>query len=179
MIANDLKKTVSLKIINDSVISEIIKISRECKSSHWSEEDYKDEIKRADSFNICCKKNESEQCLGFLFTRLIITHYSSPSLKDLLEINEAEILNIAVLPEYQGTGIGQIMLDCFLKNCIEKQIEVIWLEVRETNYKAQSFYSKNGFQTAYSRKNYYQNPIEDGLIMQLKLNPASVNSSPD
>ena len=48
-------------------------------------------------------------------------------------------------------------------------ISVIGLEVREGNENAIMLYKKFGFETVGNRKNYYKNPTENAVLMDLRL----------
>lgn len=80
-------------------------------------------------------------------------------------IDEGHITNIAVHPEYQGLGIGNSLLSKLIEICKEKNIYSLTLEVRESNYKAQSLYKKHGFIVEGLRKKYYSDNDENALIM--------------
>lgn len=161
---------------NESFVEEIVKISRACHLSLWSVEDYVAEINRSDSFNLVCFEENDQNVVGFMLARLIINLIPSTqiienqelkSAKVKEEFSEAEILNIAVDPRHQKKGIGQIIFKQFLNFSIENKIKTVWLEVRESNVNAQSFYLKNNFQISHIRKNYYSKPFENALIMKL------------
>lgn len=68
-----------------------------------------------------------------------------------------EIYNLGVDEQYQNQGYGSMML-CKLKSfdCS--------LEVRRSNHKAITFYSKNGFVESFIRRNYYGN--EDAIVLE-------------
>jgi len=72
---------------------------------------------------------------------------------------EAELLLIAVLPEYRGRGIGRTLLDRLVEDCRTAGAERIFLEVRANN-PAQSVYLRHGFQPIGRRKDYYR--LADG-----------------
>lgn len=74
---------------------------------------------------------------------------------------EAELYRIAVLPSHRRMGSGKRLMEDFLNGC-PKEVEKIFLEVRESNAAAVSLYEKSGFEIISRRKNYYGN--EDGLI---------------
>ena len=76
---------------------------------------------------------------------------------------EAEVLQIAVKPAFQGQGLAQQLLAQ-----LPDQKE-IFLEVRVSNQVAQGLYKKMHFEEIARRKNYYHDPIEDAVIM--KRNP--------
>lgn len=77
----------------------------------------------------------------------------------------AHITNIAVLPSFQGKGIGSWLVDEIKKVALKEDCVTVTLEVRMSNKKAQSLYRKKGFISRTIKKGYYTNPSEDGLDM--------------
>ena len=73
---------------------------------------------------------------------------------------EAEVLQIAVLPSYQGQGIASAL---FAQLPADKEI---FLEVRKSNQRAQAFYKKEKMVIIAERKAYYHDPVEDAIIMK-------------
>lgn len=55
-------------------------------------------------------------------------------------LDEGELLNIAVLEKYRRQGLAEILLKTLEDFFTEKNITVIYLEVREKNQSALSFY---------------------------------------
>jgi len=78
-------------------------------------------------------------------------------------IDVYEILAIATIEEYRNKGIAQELLD-------KIKTKDIFLEVRESNQVAISFYKKNKFKEISVRKNYYSEPNENAIIMKLEVN---------
>lgn len=76
---------------------------------------------------------------------------------------EAEVLQIAVLPSYQGQKIATALFD-FLP--ADKEI---FLEVRESNRPALLFYKKEKFEEIARRKAYYHAPVEDAIVMKREI----------
>ena len=76
---------------------------------------------------------------------------------------EAEVLQIAVLPSYQGQKIATALFD-FLPTDKE-----IFLEVRESNRPALLFYKKEKFEEIARRKAYYHAPVEDAIVMKREI----------
>lgn len=68
--------------------------------------------------------------------------------------DEAELLLLAVAREWQGKGVGQMLLDRFATVAASKGAEQLHLEVREGNH-AVSLYSRNGYREVGRRRNYY------------------------
>lgn len=85
-------------------------------------------------------------------------------------LDEWYIANIAVLPEYQGNGLGTILTKQLVDYAQKQKGAFITLEVRPSNHTAVNIYSKLGFEKLGLRKNFYSSPIEDGLIMTLNFN---------
>ena len=76
---------------------------------------------------------------------------------------EAEVLQIAILPSYQGQKIATALFD-FLP--VDKEI---FLEVRESNMPALLFYKKEKFEEIARRKAYYHAPVEDAIVMKREM----------
>ncbi len=82
-----------------------------------------------------------------------------------LAADEGEITNVAVAPEYRGRKIAQILLQTVMARAHQKGAQRIFLEVRSRNDPAIGLYQKQGFRTIGTRKNYYQYPQDDALVM--------------
>ncbi len=78
---------------------------------------------------------------------------------------EAEIENICVAPACRRSGVGEALMEEMLRLAAERDAERIFLEVRAHNEPAKALYRKRGFVESYRRRNYYQGPTEDAIIM--------------
>ena len=85
--------------------------------------------------------------------------------------DEAEILNLAILPEKRRRGEGRALLEKALAEFQTRGVRRVFLEVRESNVKAIAFYKKHGFSETGRRKAYYREPEEAALLMEKQLNP--------
>lgn len=74
---------------------------------------------------------------------------------------EVEMTQIAILPSHQGLGLASQLMTHL--GSIESDI---FLEVRESNHRAQGLYQKFGFKFIGKRPDYYRNPIETALLMK-------------
>ena len=88
---------------------------------------------------------------------------------------EAEILNIAVDPEYQGKKLGRQLLQHIINQLTTENYQRIYLEVRVSNQAAIHLYESLGFNQIGERKNYYpkKNGREDAFIYGKELCPSS------
>jgi ribosomal-protein-alanine N-acetyltransferase len=80
-------------------------------------------------------------------------------------LEEAHITILAVHPDFQRQGLGQLILSALLRDAKERNLERATLEVRDSNEVALSLYEKFGFKIAGRRKRYYQKTGEDALIL--------------
>ena len=80
----------------------------------------------------------------------------------VLAPGESEILNLAVAPERRREGVARALLNAWLAEYTGD----VWLEVRESNQEARTFYQVLGFQVVGSRKEYYQAPLETAIVLK-------------
>lgn len=86
-------------------------------------------------------------------------------------LNEGDITNIAVSPEYRGKGVGLALMNSLKELAQGKNIDNLILEVRESNSIAIHLYEKVGFCRAGIRKNFYEKPVENAIVMYMQLLP--------
>jgi tRNA threonylcarbamoyladenosine biosynthesis protein TsaB len=83
--------------------------------------------------------------------------------------DQAEILNLAVSLAKRGKGEGGALLKVALNEFRARRVGYVFLEVRESNQAAISFYAKHGFSQRDIRLKYYRNPEEAAVVMEKKL----------
>ena len=83
---------------------------------------------------------------------------------------EGYVTNIAVFPEFKRRGVASLILFYAFSLARKLGLEFISLEVRESNNSAIALYQKFGFCKEGIRKNFYDNPKEDAIIMTRRLN---------
>lgn len=79
--------------------------------------------------------------------------------------DEAEILNLAVERSMRRRGIGTRLMETAAGECKVAGVKRIFLEVRQSNRAARDFYVRMGFRETGRRKNYYERPTEDALVL--------------
>lgn len=79
--------------------------------------------------------------------------------------DEATVINIAVHPDYRGIHISDIIMENLINKAKSMGACSMTLEVRISNIPAIKLYEKYGFIIEGTRKNFYDNPKEDGHIM--------------
>lgn len=135
-------------------IDAIVRVENACFSTPWSIDAIKHEIcenKLAD-FTIAC--DEENNIIGYIGIWTLL--------------DECQINKIAVMPEKRKIGIGKTILNHVIELTRDMGVKSWYLEVRESNTAAQALYRSAGFSSVGTRKNYYINPVEDAVIMNLE-----------
>ncbi|MDP9985259.1 ribosomal-protein-alanine N-acetyltransferase [Arthrobacter oryzae] len=80
----------------------------------------------------------------------------------------ADVQTIAVVPDYEGRGIGSTLLTHLIDEARQRGAADVLLEVRADNPRAQQLYVRFGFEQIHTRPRYYRDGV-DALIMRLQL----------
>ena len=80
-------------------------------------------------------------------------------------LDEGYITNVAVRPDCRKQGVASKLLQVFLDFAQANHLAFLTLEVRASNYPAIALYGSRGFRGVGRRKNYYEHPREDAIIM--------------
>ena len=121
-----------------------------CFPDPWSRKSIRDTLLEERSFFAVAESGG--EIVGYINTTYIL--------------DEMELNRICTLPGYRRQGAGRRLLQAAFDFAAGHGIRAFFLEVRASNAPAQALYRAAGFQEAGLRKNYYQNPAEDGLIMR-------------
>ncbi len=96
------------------------------------------------------RKSARRRIYGFVGLRIIL--------------DQGHISTLAVHPAWRGQGLGELLLITVLEEALDVGLTSVVLEVRASNWIAQSLYSKYGFQPGERKSNYYRNG-EDALLL--------------
>ena len=80
-------------------------------------------------------------------------------------VDEGYITNIAVFPKFRRRGVAADLMGELFTYARENEMQLITLEVRQSNRVAIDFYARYGFKEEGRRRRFYHNPTEDALIM--------------
>jgi len=123
--------------------------------SSWPLSQIESELRQAAGIQLVARS--SRELVGWCCARLIPP--------------ECELLKITVVPRHRRRGVGAALLGRLFPLCSHQDCREIFLEVRQKNEAARSFYHRYGFTEAGSvRKGYYQKPPDDGVILRRTLN---------
>lgn len=82
---------------------------------------------------------------------------------------QSELEMIAVAAGGERRGVGRRLFAAMAQDLKSAQVTEVMLEVRESNHAALAFYAALGFEESGRRTRYYVDPVEDALLLRLKL----------
>ena len=143
-----------LRLMDEQEISHIAAIDAQAYPYPWSEQIFRDCMKA--NYHCVVYENDDE-LLGYGVMSIVV--------------GEAHILNICVLPEKQGQGLGRDLLNYMVGLAREKRLETMFLEVRMSNKVARNLYDRVGFNEVGIRKNYYpaSKGREDAMVLAMNI----------
>ena len=115
----------------------------------WSKESLESELKNDNSLFLTAVENG--EVIGYIGMSVVI--------------DEGYIYNVAVKSEHRNKGTASALINELITFGKKNNFSFITLEVRESNEKARSIYSKFGFVKVGERKNYYSDPKENAILM--------------
>lgn len=146
-------------------VSAVAAIEKMCFSLPWSEQSLIDSVKREDTMFLVCEEFDEKNSDDTGDVNSNIAGYIGM----YLSFDEGDITNVAVSPAHRKKGYGEALVSKAKELAKEKQLEMILLEVRVSNAPAISLYKKMGFEELGIRKNFYEHPVEDAIIMKCPL----------
>lgn len=116
-------------------------LERACFTDAWSKEMVVATLQRRDFCGVILHLDG--ECVGYVL--------------GLSLFENAEILRIAIAPDYRKRGLGALLLDAFIALVKDRGAREIFLEVRESNLAAQRLYLSRSFEKFHLRERYYSN----------------------
>ncbi len=137
-----------MEILNaqKSNIADIAAIETACFSSPWNPLALEAELDNECSHMLSAVENG--RAVGYVLLYIVA--------------GEADIVRVAVLPEFRGQGIARALL----QQALSKVGGAVFLDVRESNIPAINLYKSLGFEDTGVRKDYYSNPTENAVLMK-------------
>ena len=132
-------------------LEELEKLERICFSRPWSRKMLAEELENQCAAFLVAEDSVSGRVLGYAGLMVVA--------------DEGYITNVAVFPEYRRQGIAAQILQVFLQFAAANHLAFLTLEVRPSNAAAIALYQGFGFEEVGRRKNYYDLPKEDALIL--------------
>jgi ribosomal-protein-alanine N-acetyltransferase len=147
-------ESIVFRFMREEDIDQVLEIEHASFTTPWSREAFYNEL-NMNKFAVYIVLEIDKKVVGYCGVWVVI--------------DEAHVTNIAILPEYRGRKLGEALMQNLFDVAKMMGAKSMTLEVRVTNYVAQSLYRKFGFQKGGLRKNYYTDNQEDALVMWVRL----------
>ncbi len=131
---------------------EIAALERVCFADPWPEDLIGRWIAGGDKLFLVCEDEAGAVC-GYISAQTVL--------------DEGYVGNVAVAPEARRRGVGRELVSALARCAREKRLAFLTLEVREGNAPARALYAASGFTEVGRRKDYYDAPKEDAILMTL------------
>ncbi len=115
----------------------------------WSVESFRTEAEKSNGYVLYVIDDEGRAAA-------LLTGYSA--------VGEGDITSVAVAPQYRRRGYAYALIEEF-ERLLPDDTENIFLEVRMSNLPAQALYKKLGFEQISVRRDFYEDPPEDAIVM--------------
>ena len=147
-----MREQMHIRIVpmNAGHLDEVAELERICFSTPWSRNMLAEELDNACSAFLVAE-DDAGRVVGYAGLQVIL--------------DEGYITNIAVRPECRRQGVAAQLLQVFMDFARANKLSFLTLEVRASNYDAIALYGSRGFRSMGRRKNYYEHPREDAIIM--------------
>jgi len=142
-------KNIKLDILKNEYIDSLIELENLCFSIPWTKQMFAQDVSKTDAYYVVAL--DGQKVVGYCGLYKVL--------------DQADITNIAVHPDYRKKGLASLMLDNIIKYCTNCTLSFITLEVRQSNQSAINLYKKYGFNEVGLRKNYYADNHENAILM--------------
>ena len=142
---------VKIVPMNEGHLEELERLEKLCFSRPWSRHMLAEELENQCAAFLVAEDGVSGKVLGYAGL--------------LVMADEGYITNVAVFPEYRRSGVAAKLIEVFENFARGDRLAFLTLEVRPSNAAAIALYRRFGFQEVGRRKNYYDLPKEDALIL--------------
>ena len=139
-----------ITLMESAHVSQVAQLEKLCFSAPWSENSSSSEL--TNPLSCWLVALDGDRVAGYVGSQTVL--------------DESDMMNIAVDPQYRRQGIAQALVEELVKCLARKGSRCLTLEVRASNAGAIALYGKLGFVQVGLRKNYYRNPREDAMILR-------------
>lgn len=137
--------------LTEAHIPQMVELEKICFSLPWTADMIKSELNNPSCLYLAAV--DGDTLVGYIGVQTVL--------------DEGYINNVAVRPEYRRQGIAAALISLLVEQARAIGLAFMTLEVRESNAPAISLYEKLGFTTVGRRKNYYEKPREDAILMTI------------
>lgn len=137
--------------LTEAHIPQMVELEKICFSMPWTADMIRSELNNPSCLYLAAV--DGDTLVGYIGVQTVL--------------DEGYINNVAVRPEYRRRGIAAALISLLADQAQAIGLAFMTLEVRESNAPAIALYEKLGFTTVGRRKNYYEKPREDAILMTI------------
>lgn len=141
---------MEIVLMQPSHIEQIAELEQRCFTDPWSSRSIASELDNPLAFWLVAE--DAGKVAGYIGSQSVL--------------GEADMLNLAVAPEYRRQGLGTRLIEMLETALRQQGVYSLTLEVRPSNEAAIALYEKLGFFQVGLRRNYYEKPREDAWILR-------------
>ena len=141
---------IELVPMTEAHVAAVAALEQVCFSDPWSEQSVRSELNNP--LSLWLTALDGDTVAGYVGSQTVL--------------DEADIMNVAVAPEYRRRGIARQLLDRLRDLLAAQGVRSLTLEVRASNEPAIALYESLGYVQVGRRPNYYFKPREDALILR-------------
>jgi len=145
--------TLTVRPMQEADLPIVMAIEQLSMSLAWSQAVWLEELKKIQLANHVVAETEEPTIVGYAGFWLVL--------------DEANVVNIAVHPEWRRKGVGKFLVREVLSMAKARGARLVTLEVRVSNEAALALYRRLGFDIIAMRKRFYQKPEEDAYVLWL------------
>ena len=137
--------------LTEAHIPQMVELEKICFSLPWTADMIRSELNNPSCLYLAAV--DGDTLVGYIGVQTVL--------------DEGYINNVAVRPEYRRKGIAAALISLLINEARAIGLAFMTLEVRESNAPAIALYEKLGFTTVGRRKNDYEKPREDAILMTI------------
>lgn len=130
-------------------LDQVVEIENSIFSLPWSKNSFRDACQK--ETNIYLVAVDEDEILGYVGMWTVL--------------GEGDITNVAVKASARRKGVGEKLISELIEAGRTAKTDIFFLEVRESNEAARKLYEKQGFLQIGMRKNFYEKPVENAIVM--------------
>lgn len=141
-------------------VDALVDLERLCHSHPWTARHFRDEIENGPRGRVLLLRSTWEPgdpdrgLVGYCVYQVVA--------------DEMHLLNVAVSPDHRRLGLGRFLVERAVGAAVRRGVETVFLEVRRSNNEARGLYERFGFATVAVRRDYYEDPREDALVLKVR-----------
>ena len=172
-------KDINIQKVTINDINELQKIGRQTFSETFSGDNSEEDMRKYLDENFSSEKltaelnNKDSEFYFAVLDNAVIGYLKlnfGASQTELKDNKALEIERIYVPKEYHGQKVGQLLYEKAIQVARQKEVKYVWLGVWEENFRALSFYKKNGFVEFDKHIFRLGNDEQTDIMMKLELN---------